>query len=90
MTPPTITSCPASPISVNLPALSNVVVVTWSTSATDNVALQAGTPTITSSPSGYTSGSSYPFGTTVMTVVYRDTSGNNATCTFSVVTHGKH
>ncbi len=90
ITPPVITGCPAgNVINANLPAGSSTVAVSWTITATDNVALAAGTPTVSSTPAGYVSGSLFPRGSVSMSLVFRDTSTNAATCSFTVNVAGK-
>jgi formylglycine-generating enzyme len=73
---PPLVSVPG-PVSVSAPSASGAIVTLSGASATDNL----GTPTLTYSPA---SGSTFPVGTTTVTVTATDSVGNVATGTFSV------
>jgi subtilisin-like proprotein convertase family protein len=74
-TPPVVT-CPANIVVSSTPGVCGAV-VNFTPTATDN----CGEPTITSVPA---SGSTFPVGTTTVTVTATDACGNTATCTFTV------
>ncbi|MBX2827118.1 MAG: HYR domain-containing protein [Flavobacteriaceae bacterium] len=78
-TPPVIT-CPADIIVSNDPGVCEAVVTFADPTATDN----CGTVTV-SQTGGPTSGSTFPVGTTVITYIATDGSGNTDTCSFNIV-----
>lgn len=77
--PPTIT-CPSN---INVTSAVAVVVTWGAVSASDTSGL-AGSPTLSSNPSGYTNGSSFPIGAYNLTYTVADTVGNLASCSFRV------
>jgi hypothetical protein len=82
--PPIITNCPNETLVCPTLKNSNAAPCSWpAINATDVV--PAGLAGVYSShPTGYTYGSSFPFGTTTMTYVVTDKESNSATCTFNV------
>jgi hypothetical protein len=71
-----VTNCPAN---ITLVTPATTAVATWTApSATDNC---TASPTITSN---FTSGQSFPVGTTTVTYTARDAANNAATCSFTV------
>ncbi|MEQ9165851.1 MAG: HYR domain-containing protein [Fulvivirga sp.] len=76
-TPPVITNCPSD---INLTATNScTAVATWSGPAFNDSC--DATPSITRS---HTSGTSFPIGTTSVTIIATDEAGNQTACTFNV------
>ncbi|MEW5825875.1 MAG: HYR domain-containing protein, partial [Candidatus Bipolaricaulota bacterium] len=75
--PPTISGCPANIVQNNDPGLCSAVVTWTMPTGSDNCALAS----VSCSPAP---GSVFPVGTTPVTCTATDTSGNTATCSFTV------
>ncbi|MEZ4909843.1 MAG: HYR domain-containing protein [Saprospiraceae bacterium] len=88
VTPPTFTNCPSPPVIVDAPAgwcsaFANFAAI----SATDNCS----TVTITQiDKTGYTSGSLFPVGTTILMYEADDACGNKDTCTLKIIVNDFH
>ena len=77
--PPVITGCPSQNIEVTAVANQCYGIAHWGVvTATDNCRIGSWSQT-------HQSGERFPIGTTSVTYVFKDTSGNAATCTFNVV-----
>jgi gliding motility-associated-like protein len=79
-TPPTIVGCPATTMTVNVPAASCSAVVTWDPPTLTNTC----SGSVINQTSGPASGSVFPIGQTIITYAATDASGNIATCSFMV------
>jgi len=79
---PVFSSCPASITAFNSPGLCDTVIVYAAPTATDD----CGTVTVVQTDlTGYTSGDSFPVGTTNQEYTATDLAGNTAICAFTVV-----
>lgn len=76
---PEFTSCPVNIVTDNTPGVCGAVVSWTAPAATDNCPGLLITQT-----AGLPSGSTFPVGTTLITFVAADASGNTATCSFSI------
>ncbi len=82
VTPPTFTSCPGNVILQLAPGACEII-YNFNVNAIDNT--PGCTPNIAQTDgTGYTSGSSFPIGTTNLTFVATDCSSNTATCNVSI------
>ena len=82
-TPPVITGCPTGTITVDAIAGQCYATPTWGTvTATDNCRIDTWSQT-------HQSGDRMAIGTHTVTYVFKDTSGNTATCTFNVVVRSR-
>lgn len=78
VTPPVLTNCP---VNISVTTTGTTAVATWTTpTATDNCTT---TPPSVSSP--FSSGQSFPIGTTTVVYTARDAANNSTTCSFSIV-----
>ena len=81
--PPVITGCPTSTIVVDALSGQCYGVPTWGVvSATDNCRIGTWSQS-------HQSGERFPVGTHTVTYVFKDTSGNTATCTFNVIVRSR-
>ena len=81
--PPVITGCPTSTIVVDALSAQCYGVPTWGVvTATDNCRIGTWSQS-------HQSGERFPVGTHTVTYVFKDTSGNTATCTFNVIVRSR-
>ena len=82
--PPTINGCPqSSTYTVSIGTPSRIVIWTEPT-ATDDSGVA---PTVVST---HRPGESFPVGTTVVTYIFADQEGNDATCSFTIMGNYQH
>ena len=75
-TPPVFQNCPAN---INLTTTATTAIATWAApTATDN----CGTPSVSSN---FSSGQSFPIGSTSVTYTAKDAKNNAATCSFNII-----
>ena len=79
---PTITGCPGDQLGTTDPGAATGNVSWTEPTATDNSGNQTLTPS-------HNPGSAFPIGTTTVTYISTDPTGNTATCSFNVTVNGQ-